>query len=102
MLYIRLRVWLVGGDDLQTLRLKAATPDQMVYDGEALRIMVRTVVGDIALLFDHEDFAAILAAGKVRIVGEDRKVLSGHIKGGFVSLRGNEAVLLADSFDETV
>ena len=64
--------------------LEIVTPESVFYSGNADRVVVRTVVGDVCILKNHEPYVAPLSIGKIKVVhnGEDRfGVLSqGYIK----------------------
>ena len=46
---------------MSTFHLQIVTPDRMAYDGQAERVILRTVNGDVAILARHIDYAAPLA-----------------------------------------
>ena len=43
---------------MATFHLQIVTPDRMVYDGQAERVIVRTLRGDVCILARHIDYAA--------------------------------------------
>ena len=45
---------------MATFHLQIVTPDRMVYDGQAERVIVRTLRGDVCILARHIDYAAPL------------------------------------------
>lgn len=45
---------------MSTFHLQIVTPDRMAYDGQAERVILRTVNGDVAILARHIDYAAPL------------------------------------------
>ena len=42
---------------MATFHLQIVTPDRMVYDGQAERVIVRTLRGDVCILARHIDYA---------------------------------------------
>ena len=40
---------------MATFHLQIVTPDRMVYDGQAERVIVRTLRGDVCILARHID-----------------------------------------------
>ena len=49
---------------MSTFHLQIVTPDRMVFDGEAQKIILRTVNGDVCILPHHIDFAIPLGIGQ--------------------------------------
>jgi F0F1-type ATP synthase epsilon subunit len=52
---------------MATFHLQIVTPDRMVYDGQAERVIVRTLRGDVCILARHIDYAAPLGIGEARV-----------------------------------
>ena len=52
---------------MATFHLQIVTPDRMVFDGQAERIIVRTLRGDVCILARHIDYAAPLGIGEARV-----------------------------------
>ena len=52
---------------MATYHLQIVTPDRMVYDGEAEKIILRTVNGDVCILPHHIDYAVPLAIGEAKV-----------------------------------
>lgn len=66
-----------------TFHLQIATPDGMIFDAQAENIVVRTVLGDIAILAGHADYFTAISVGqlKVKIDGADKYAA---VSGGFL------------------
>ena len=56
---------------MATFHLQIVTPDRMVFDGQAERIIVRTLRGDVCILARHIDYAAPLGIGEARVTDAD-------------------------------
>ena len=48
---------------MSTFPLKIVTPDGLIYDGEAEKLIVRTSGGDVCILARHMDYVAPLGMG---------------------------------------
>ena len=59
---------------MASFHLKIVTPDALIYDGEAERIIVRTVTGDVAILPRHIDYLTALGTGEARVT------FGGHVR----------------------
>ncbi len=83
---------------MDKLQLTIVTPDEMVFDGDADRVLVRTTEGEVAILPRHIDYAAALAAGEGRITF-DGKVRRARIDGGLMHVSRNRVRILANAFE---
>ena len=52
---------------MATFHLQIVTPDRMVFDGQAERVIVRTAGGDVCILPRHIDYMAPLGIGQARV-----------------------------------
>lgn len=84
---------------MATFHLQIVTPDRLVYDGEAERLVARTVGGDVCILAKHIDYAAPLGIGQAHIVDENGKERMAACSGGMLTVYGGEAILMATTFE---
>ncbi|MBE5801917.1 MAG: ATP synthase F1 subunit epsilon [Clostridiales bacterium] len=84
---------------MTTFHLKIVTPDRLVYDGQAERLVIRTVGGDVCILARHIDYAAPLDIGQAHIVDEEGKTRQAACSGGMLTVYGGEAVVMATTFE---
>lgn len=84
---------------MATFRLQIVTPDRMVYDGEAERIIVRTVGGDVCILARHIDYAAALGIGEARMTDAAGNTRAAACSGGLLSVANGEVRLAATTFE---
>ena len=49
------------------LKLTIVTPEQLAFDGETDRVMVRAALGEMTVLPGHIDCAAALGDGEARV-----------------------------------
>ena len=80
------------------IQLKIVTPDSLIYEGEADRIVVRTVNGDVCILPRHIDYLSALGDGEAHVSIEG-KVRRAHCSGGMLHVSGGEVNLLSTSFE---
>ena len=78
--------------------LKIVTPDGLIYDGEAEKLVVRTTGGDICILARHLDYVAPLGMG-MAIVEAGGKRRTAACIGGMLSVSGGEATLVPTTFE---
>ncbi len=84
---------------MATFHLQIVTPDRMVYDGEAERIIVRTVSGDVCILARHIDYAAALGIGEARMTDASGNTRAAACSGGLLSVAGGEVRVVATTFE---
>ncbi len=84
---------------MATFHLQIVTPDRLVFDGQAEKIVVRTVNGDVCILPRHIDFAIPLAIGEARITDDQGNTRAAACNSGMLSVHDNEVRLIAVTFE---
>ena len=84
---------------MSTYHLQIVTPDRMVYDGEAEKIIVRTVNGDVCILPHHIDYAVPLAIGEAKITDAQGNTRLAACNSGMLSVHGDEVRVVAVTFE---
>ena len=79
-------------------KLKIVTPDGLIFDGEAEKLIVRTRGGDVCILARHMDYVAPLGMG-LAIVEANGKRRSAACIGGMLSVSGGEVTLVPTTFE---
>ena len=78
--------------------LQIVTPDGLIFDGKAQKIIVRTTEGDVGILAKHTDYVAALSIGVARVFtaeGERR----GACAGGMLSVTDGTTRIAASTFE---
>ncbi len=83
---------------MKSFQLNVVTPDGLIYDGEVESLTVRTTDGDVEFLAGHIDYMASLGVGRARII-KDGKELFAAVSGGFITVKGSRADLVAITFE---
>ena len=78
--------------------LKIVTPDGLIYDGEAEKLIVRTTGGDVCILARHMDYVAPLGMGQA-IVESGGKRRNAACIGGMLSVSNYEVTLVPTTFE---
>ncbi|MFV0406082.1 MAG: F0F1 ATP synthase subunit epsilon [Propioniciclava sp.] len=78
-----------------TLRVEVVSADGMIWEGNALSVIARTVEGDIGVMANHEPMLAILEPSAAEVLSVDgvREVVA--VDGGFLSVSDNRVALLS-------
>ena len=84
---------------MATFHLQIVTPDRMIYDGEAQKIIVRTVGGDVCILARHIDYAAPLGIGEARVTDAEGNTRIAACSGGMLGVSAGEARVMATTFE---
>ena len=79
-------------------KLKIVTPDGLIFDGEAEKLIVRTSGGDVCILARHMDYVAPLGMG-MAIVEAGGKRRSAACIGGMLSVSDGEVTLVPTTFE---
>lgn len=79
-------------------KLKIVTPDGLIFDGEAEKLIVRTIGGDVAILARHIDYVAPLGMGRA-VVESNGSRRSAACIGGMLSVSGGEVTLVPTTFE---
>ncbi len=82
-----------------TFHLQIVTPDGLLFDGNAQRILVRTTEGDIGILSGHSDYVSPVATGMTRVTMDDGEVKTAACSGGFISVKKGITRLVANTFE---
>ncbi|MBP3647659.1 MAG: ATP synthase F1 subunit epsilon [Clostridia bacterium] len=84
---------------MATFHLQIVTPDRMVYDGEAEKIILRTVGGDVCILARHIDYAAPLGIGEARVTDAEGNTRIAACSGGMLGVSSGEVRVMATTFE---
>ncbi len=79
-------------------KLEIVTPDGLLYDGEAEKIIIRTTEGDVGILAKHADYVAALSIGVARIFTEKGE-RTAACAGGILSVTGGVVRVVASTFE---
>lgn len=83
---------------MRSFRLMITSPDGYIFDDEIVRISVRGVEGDFAVMAGHIPFVTALQPCKCRILMPDDEYKIGVIDGGMLSVHNGAVTLLSSSF----
>ena len=78
--------------------LKIVTPDGLAFDGDAERLIARTIVGDVCILKNHADYVVPLNIGKIRVKSADT-YRNASCSGGTLTVRDGVVTVIASTFE---
>ena len=84
---------------MATFHLQIVTPDRKVFDGEAEKIIVRTLGGDVCILARHIDYAAPLGIGEARVTDAEGNTRIAACSGGMIGVSAGEVRVMSTTFE---
>ena len=81
-----------------TFSLKIVTPDGLIFDGQAEKLIVRTTTGDVAILARHMNAVFPLGMGQAVIESDGQRRTAACI-GGLLSVIDGAATLVPTTFE---
>ena len=81
-----------------TFPLKIVTPDGLIFDGQAEKLIVRSVTGDMAILARHINCVCPLGMGQAIVEADGQRRTAACI-GGLLSVIDGEATLGPTTFE---
>ena len=84
---------------MSTFPLKIVTPDGLIFDGEAQRLVVRTTSGDLAILARHINCVAPLGMGRATVVDAEGNRRYAACIGGMLSVQNGQVSLVPNTFE---
>ncbi len=78
--------------------LKIVTPDGLIFDGQAERLIVRSIHGDLAIMARHINFVTPLGMGRATVVTDGVRREAACI-GGMLSVVDGAATLVPTTFE---
>ena len=81
---------------MAVLNVALVAADREVWSGDASRVILTTVDGDIGILVDHAPVLAVLLPGLVQVLQHDGSTLLAAVTGGFVSVNENRVSILTE------
>lgn len=83
---------------MSSFPLKIVTPDGLLFDGEAEKVVVRTVTGDMAVLARHINCVVPLGMGRAVVEADGQRRYAACI-GGMLSVVDGKVSLIPTTFE---
>lgn len=83
--------------DEKVMSLDIVTPLRLVFSGEVVKLSAPGTEGSFSILNRHADFVTSLQIGEIRLVTKDGQTQKFAISGGFVEVKNNKIILLAET-----
>lgn len=83
---------------MSTFHLAVSSPDGYLFDGDAVKIILRGAEGDLAVMAGHIPFVTSVQPCDCKIELPDGTVRTGHLDGGLLTVSAKKVTLLSGSF----
>ena len=83
---------------MKTFLLRISSPEGDLFHGEAIKLVVRGVEGELAVLAGHIPFVTPVKSGTCKLELPDGEERLGTTDGGLLTVSGEQVVLLSGSF----
>lgn len=83
---------------MKEFRLQIVTPDGPAFDGQAEKLIVRSIAGDVGILAGHADYITALGMGRATVVTAGQTRYAACI-GGMLSVSRGEVKVVATTFE---
>jgi F-type H+-transporting ATPase subunit epsilon len=84
----------------QTYTLDIVTPTKIIYSGEVTSFSAPGLSGGFQVLINHAPLLASIGIGEVKVVDASGITLRYATSGGFVEVKANKVVLLAETAEK--
>lgn len=84
---------------MSTFKLVIASPDGNLFKGEAVKISVRGIEGDLTIMAGHIPFITAVKECDCRIELPDGTEKKGHTADGLLNVSDKGVILLSDCFN---
>ena len=84
---------------MKTFPLRIGTPDGLLFEGEAERIVCRTITGDLAILAGHSNFCTALGMGHAHVALPDGTTREAACIGGMLSMMNGPCRVMATTWE---
>lgn len=86
---------------MNTFKLTVSSPDGNKFQGDIVKLDVRGVEGELAIMAGHIPFVTSLVPCDCVIWTDEDTKKQAHTDGGLLTVNGESAVLIAGSFEFT-
>ncbi len=83
---------------MSLFNLQIVTPEGMFYSGEAEKLTLRSIGGDVAILARHMNYVTALGKGPCKVTDDKGNVKKADCSGGILSVQDNVVRIVASTF----
>lgn len=79
--------------------LQVVTPDGSEFDGSAVRLIVRTIAGDVCIMARHTNYCTALGMGEAKVEMEDGSARTAACIGGMLNVMDGVVRVIATTWE---
>ena len=83
---------------MKSFKLTVASPDGNKFQGDCVKLDVRGVEGELAIMAGHIPFVTAIVASPVTVWLDEENKKAGHTLGGLLTVGNGEVTLTSGSF----
>ena len=83
----------------KVFKLEIVTPRKVVFSGDVVSFSAPGTMGGFQVLFNHAPLLSEIGVGEVKLVDPEGNVRRYATSGGFVDVKKNHAVMLAETVE---
>ncbi len=80
---------------MNSFKLKISTPDGNAFVGDVVKLDVRGIEGELAIMAKHMPFLTAVKAGDIRLLLPDGDERTAELDGGLLNVNNDDVTLLA-------
>ncbi len=84
---------------MEPFSLQIVTPDGAVYNGEAIKVRLRTIEGDVGIMAHHINFATALGMGVCRVDLDEKTTRYAACIGGMITVVDGKVTMVATTYE---
>ncbi|HLP17262.1 MAG TPA: F0F1 ATP synthase subunit epsilon [Bacteroidota bacterium] len=81
--------------------LEIVTPTATVFSGTVQSFSVPGVIGGFQVLYNHAPLLSAIGVGEIKVIDESGQQLRYSTSGGFVEVRDNKVIMLAETAERS-
>jgi F-type H+-transporting ATPase subunit epsilon len=81
--------------------IEIVTPRKVIFSGEVNSLSAPGIVGGFQVLFSHAPLLSAIDIGEVKFTTKDNVEFKYSTSGGFLEVKNNTVVLLAETFEKS-
>ena len=83
---------------MKTFRLTVSSPDGNKFDGDIVKLDVRGVMGELAVMAGHIPFVTSIISAPIVLNFEDGDERHAHSEGGILTVGADRTILISGTF----
>lgn len=83
---------------MSKFHLVISSPDGAIFDGEATKLIIRGVEGELAIMAGHIPFITAIKPCECKLEADEENIRTATTQGGILTVNADKTTLLSSSF----